>query len=753
MQAAGSEQFRVLIIDDNPAIHQDFRRILSMDETPDHLAAVESALFPDTPRPEVVSGRDVQLFSAFQGEEGYLQVKDAQQSNAPFAVAFVDMRMPPGWDGIETIEHLWKVDPDIQVVICTAYSDYSWEEIRKRTGDTNNLLILKKPFDNAEVLQLVHALTHKWVATRESRTTRQELEQLVKRRTAELQQQNNFLKITSEIASVGYWRIGATDDASVWSDSMFEIFGRSPAAGPPTLDEFISLHDPLDRGVVWSEIEEASTGGMREYDAQIRTPAGRVVHLHTRLIRASEADGDRHALVGATLDVTPYEAAVQQATEAALHDPLTKLANRTRFGDALVSSVAQAKSTGVPAALLLFDLDDFKEINDQYGHQAGDALLIAFANRLVGCFRKSATVARLGGDEFAVIVPVTERAAVEQLVADIDEQLREPIDIDGVLIQIKASIGVALSPADGATADEVHRNADMALYSAKKTCERHCCFFHEQLALDQNREAEMRRNLRTAIAGNQFAAHFQPIFSTETGRIVVMESLLRWQHPQFGLSMPDEFIQVAETSGDIVALDHWMLNEALMAATTWPEEVRVAVNVSAAHFLRREFFDTVMGYIHFTGIDAHRVEIEVTETALLSNTAHTSTTLRKLKDQGVRIVMDDFGVGYSALSYLSVFPFNCIKLDRSFVASQDDPIENRAVMMAISTLGASLDIETTIEGIETTSQLEFAMELGFNFLQGYLLSMPVPLSAIDEAFFDKQIPTLMQKSDGLACTV
>jgi diguanylate cyclase (GGDEF)-like protein len=417
-----------------------------------------------------------------------------------------------------------------------------------------------------------------------------------------------------------------------------------------------------------------------------------------------------------------------RARHLALHDALTDLPNRVLLAERLNQALVHARRHGDAPAVLCLDLDRFKEVNDAPGHPVGDLLLREVAARLRACTRETDTVARLGGDEFAVVqVGASQPAEAEALCGRLLEVLGAPCRLDGQEVVVGASVGVALAPVDGDDPATLLRHADIALYRAKGEGRGTFRFFEE----DMNRELQARRalerDLRRALDESRFELHYQPQVELGSGRTVGVEALLRWRHPERGVVPPNEFIPSAEETGLIVPIGAWVLRTACAQALAWPG-LRVAVNLSAAQFRQPGLAETVAQALRETGLDPGRLELEITEGVLLEDTVTAVTTLHALRSLGVRIAMDDFGTGYSSLSYLRRFPFDKIKIDKSFVADLDGSrsADAAAIVRAVVSLGSSLGMTTTAEGIEAEAQAELLRAEGCDEVQGYHFGRPMP---------------------------
>ena len=423
-------------------------------------------------------------------------------------------------------------------------------------------------------------------------------------------------------------------------------------------------------------------------------------------------------------DVTARRQAEARVTFLAHHDALTSLPNRTLFGERLEQAMVLALR-GIPCTVLCVDLDGFKDVNDTHGHAAGDLLLRDVAMRLQRCARETDTVARLGGDEFAVILAsVGEAEAAGQFAGRVIEELALPYDLDGQTVAVAASVGIAIVPTDGKEAEEVLRHADVALYSAKEAGTGEYRFFEAEMNRALQERRQMEGELRVALARGEFELHYQPLVRVTSRKIVGFEALLRWRHPVRGLIPPCDFIPRCEENGLIVPIGEWVLRTACAEATSWPGRLTVAVNLSPLQMRHHGLIGAVSDALGQTGLSSAQLELEITETVLLQDTAETLDTLRRLHDLGVSIALDDFGTGYSSLSYLRSFPFDKVKIDRCFVRDLGTDREARAIVRAITGLCAELGISTLAEGVEQEEHLEVLAAEQCRDVQGFLFSPP-----------------------------
>ncbi|MFD1198411.1 putative bifunctional diguanylate cyclase/phosphodiesterase [Brucella gallinifaecis] len=436
-------------------------------------------------------------------------------------------------------------------------------------------------------------------------------------------------------------------------------------------------------------------------------------------------------LIGIIEDVTERRQTEQRMMHIAMHDSLTDLPNRVYFSQYIEGTLKKDENT--PAfALLYLDIDHFKTINDSRGHQIGDQLLQQVAERLKGLMSADQFLARLGGDEFAIIYRSDMISQIAMFADRLLSAFQDPFELGETTEYISCSIGIAQAPLHGECTDVLMRNADLALYAAKASGRRTFSFYKHSLRLAVEKRHVMTADLRIALASQQFELHYQPIFNLQTGRISGFEALLRWQHPELGQVSPSEFIPVAEEAGLIGPIGDWVLMQACREAANWPYGIKVSVNLSSAQFSQTKLLASVTEALAEAALSPERLELEITESVFLQNSKHNIELLFELRRLGVRIAMDDFGTGYSSLSYLCSFPFDKIKVDRSFVSGIEADARDLAIIQAVATLGAGFRIITTAEGVETLQQLECLREQNFGEVQGFLMGRPMPADKVAE---------------------
>ena len=438
-------------------------------------------------------------------------------------------------------------------------------------------------------------------------------------------------------------------------------------------------------------------------------------------------------------DITKRWEAEAHVARLAAEDPLTGLPNRRVFRSTLDQmtrlahpAVRDAQNKGEFAVLFL-DLDRFKVINDTLGHRIGDLLLQEVAKRLKLALRATDILARLGGDEFAIVVPsFITRSTIEVLANGLIVAVGQPYEIDGYRIRSSISIGIAVGPQDGETVDDLLMAADLALYSVKAGNRGTYKFYEKAMNRELNDRRQIEVDLREAIERNELELHYQPIINLQRNTITGFEALARWRHPVKGMVPPALFIPVAEDSGLIMPLGEWALREACRKAAQWPDDLHIAVNLSPMQFQAPNLFSLIEGILSETGLAPHRLELEITERLFMENSESTLSTLRRLKELGVRISLDDFGTGYSSLSYLRSFPFDKIKVDRAFISDLKESSDHVVIVQAVVSIARALGMTTTAEGVETEEQQKFLVTLGCDEVQGYLYSAPVPIETVPE---------------------
>jgi diguanylate cyclase (GGDEF)-like protein len=566
-----------------------------------------------------------------------------------------------------------------------------------------------------------------WVATHDDITEQ-------RRSEGELRRRNLHFDAAIANMSQGLCMFDANERMIVCNLNYPLMFGLSPEVVKPGVSLRDVLQHSVDINIASESVDELYR--IRRKIIAAKQPAtycealadGRIIDIWHRPM----ADG---GWVSTYDDITERRKSESRIAHMASHDALTDLPNRSFLLDRLsqLGSEAGQEEAKVPApltALLLLDLDRFKEVNDTLGHAAGDKLLRMVSERLRGLLGKDDFAARLGGDEFAILHPVTSADDTAELARHIIEALITPYDLEGHQANIGASIGISLAPIDGMDPEALLRCADLALYRAKGQGRGDFVFFESEMIASAHNRRILELELREALTLGQFEAHYQPQINVKTGLVSGAEALIRWRHPLRGLVAPSEFIPIAEEVGLIVPIGEWIMRQACRDAAQWREGLRVAVNLSAAQFRGSRLAEMVISALSAGGLAPGRLELEITESVLLEQTEVTLSTLHQLRSLGVRVSLDDFGTGYSSLSYLRSFPFDKIKIDRSFVREVTASANGAAIVRAIASLGASLGMETTAEGVETEEQLDLIRAEGCTEVQGFYFSPARPVGEL-----------------------
>jgi len=511
-----------------------------------------------------------------------------------------------------------------------------------------------------------------------------------------------------------------------------EILGYRP--GELAGAEIAPLVVEADRAGVLSRIRGITMGAeAASYAFRAIRKDGEIIDVEVHE-SASDLDG-RAAVIGSMLDITERKRTEAQAAERAFVDPLTRLPNRVRFLERLETELAQSRRYGRRLAVVHLDVDGFKFVNDNWGHGVGDRLLQSLALRLTRGVREVDTIARIGGDEFLILVPDFKQAGdMSRLALKLVTLMARPVELEDRTLQITASVGVAAFPDDGQSADELLRNADTAMYRAKDSGGNSFELCTPELTAAAVERLELQNGLRLALDRNEFLVHYQPLVSLGTGRIVGLEALVRWQHPQKGFLPPVTFIPMAEETGLIVPLGEWVLKAATSQLKTWLGTglgLRIAVNFSAKQFRERTLIHTVESALTNAGLEPNNLEVEITESIAMESAEIVVANLNLLRTMGVHIAIDDFGTGYSSMSYLKSFPITSLKIDRSFVTDLATSRADAGIVRAIVEMAHGSSLSVIAEGVETQEQFHYLQRYGCDEMQGYWVSRPLPADGID----------------------
>ena len=544
----------------------------------------------------------------------------------------------------------------------------------------------------------------------------------------------NLLELTLENMSQGLCMFDRNQRLVVCNRHYADMYGLSPEQTAPGT----SLRSVLEARVAAGQSPADTQEYIDKRLAEVARPEPYYAVNHLRdgrviaVMHQPKRDG---GWVAIHQDITAQKRVEAEVAHMARHDSLTDLANRTLFMEKIDEALARLRRGGEKFSVFMIDVDRFKAVNDSLGHPVGDALLKAVAQRLRAAIRETDIVARFGGDEFAILqtLAADQQEGAVTLATRILAAINEPYDLDGYKAAIGASIGIARAPDDGASADELLKNADLALYRVKSSGRNGFRFFEPKMETEARSRHALENDLRAAIARGEFELHYQTIVAFATRRVCGAEALVRWRHPELGIIPPDRFIPIAEETGLIVGLGEWIIRRACAEAAHWPAHIKLAVNLSPSQFGKSDLAAIVSGALADSGLAPARLELEITESVLLQHDEDNLATLHRLKQLGVSIVLDDFGTGYSSLTYLHMFPFDKIKIDRSFVHKLSTSAECAAIVCAVIGLGGSLGIETVAEGVETAEQFALLRVAGCSQAQGYLFSRPVQAAELDFA--------------------
>ena len=839
--------FRVLVIDDNEMIYEDFNKVLvSSSENNPQLDQLVFNLFGESKTTS--SNIQYKVDFAINGQLGLDLVKKAQEENNPYLISFIDMRMPNGWSGLKTIQEIWKFQANLNIVLCTAHSDISWDEINASLPTNDRFLILKKPFDTYEVKQIAMSFVRRSEIENDLQKNSEKL--LMSQRVArigyfKLDQDfsiiesseiiEDFLTLASEELSNTFTKINSllsTDDAcklsqlvidskstqehfvlncrtNIRNSKQFEwikISGFWVDEDHTHQAQFVgSIQDiteskQLDQKVLLLESSLSQVSDMvmitdlgdkdarnhkilyvnESFEQQTGYKAHEIIGKNPRFLQGEKtskvdilkiskslknfeavrveilnynANGESFwgdltispikdetgvytHWVSVQKDITGSKLVLESIKKLAYFDGLTGLANRQYFNDRLSTTIQSAQRNPSYFALMLIDLDNFKELNDTFGHDRGDDLLIQVSKRLKKSTREDDTVARLGGDEFVVLLSnigtnITEVSANAELIAKkINKVLNEEFFLQDSSYRTSASIGITIFGKSVIKPDDVLRQADIAMYQAKEKGKNNFTIFNsdmQQIVVDR---AAIADRLKLAIANDEFELFFQPQFDVSL-QLIGAEALMRWSSPEMGSIPPGVFIPIAEQNALIRELGNWVLQKAAFYLKTWSgikemQHLVMSVNVSTSQFSSPDFLASVFDPIEMYGTTPDKLNLELTESIMVSDFEDLEKKLKVLKSFGIKIALDDFGTGFSTLNYLKRLSLDELKIDQSFVQELPTNKHDTAIARTIISLGQSLGLKVTAEGVETKGQFNLLRSLDCNQFQGYLFSKPIP---------------------------
>ena len=839
--------YRVLVIDDNEMIYEDFNKVLvSSSKNSLQLDQLILNLFGESKTN--LSDIQYKVDFAINGQLGLDLVKKALEENNPYLMSFIDMRMPNGWSGLKTIQEIWKFQPNLNIVLCTAHSDISWDDINSSLPTNDRFLILKKPFDTYEVKQIAMSFVRR--GDIENALQKNSVKLLMSQRIARIgyfkfnqdflliesseiieeflafasmEITNSFKKIISLLTTEDAFKLSTLviDSKSskehfvlncrtnIGTSKQFEwikISGFWVDEGNLDQAQFVgSIQDiteskQLDQKVLLLESSLSQVSDMvmitdvgdinarnhkilyvnESFEILTGYNANEIIGKNPRFLQGEKtskleisriskslvnfesirveilnykANGDSYwgdltispikdeagiytHWVSVQKDITSSKLALENIKKLAYFDGLTGLANRQYFNDRLTNTIQSTQRNPSYYALMLIDLDNFKELNDTFGHDRGDNLLIQVSKRLKKSTREDDTVARLGGDEFVVLLSnigtnITEVSANAEFIAKkINKVLSEEFYLQDSSYRTSASIGITIFGKTPTKPDDILRQADIAMYQAKATGKNNFTIFNsdmQQIVVDR---AAIADRLKLAIANDEFELFFQPQFNVSL-QLIGAEALMRWNTPEMGTIPPGVFIPIAEQNALIRELGNWVLQKAAFYLKTWSEidamkHLVMSVNVSTSQFSSPDFLASVFDPIEMYGPSPEKLNLELTESIMVSDFEDLEKKLKVLKSFGIKIALDDFGTGFSTLNYLKRLSLDELKIDQSFVQELPTNKHDTAIARTIISLGQSLGLVVTAEGVETEGQFNLLRSLDCNQFQGYLFSKPIP---------------------------
>jgi diguanylate cyclase (GGDEF)-like protein len=626
----------------------------------------------------------------------------------------------PDMTGASLIERMRELGSNTPFIVVTGKDDASLAVEMMKSGACDYLLKDTSFLDRLAAV-VTRALTE--IETRERLERAKHSLRLSEARLARAQ----------KIARLGSWEWDVRGGGIYWSDELYRIFGFTPGEPKRVSREWIySLVHPADLPAFKHELL-ASVKTLQPfnvvYHTSSRSGGELVVNIQGEVERGE--DGRAWLISGTVLDITARIKAESEIHHLINYDTLTGLPNRSLLHDRLRQAIAQAAQERHMVWVLCLDLDRFKGVNDTLGHRSGDKLLQEVARRLSACVRESDTLARLGGDEFVVVLNgVVNEKGASIVAKKILALIAEPITIEDHELYTTASIGIAAYPLDGEDGHILLKHADLAMYKAKELDRNNFHFFSHDMNIKVMERMMLENSMRKALERDEFFLVYQPQVDARTGRIVGVETLLRWNHPDMGLLTPDRFIYLAEETGFIVPLGEWVLMTACRQNKAWQKlgfpPLRVAVNLSGKQFGQYRLDEMISAILMETGLDPEWLELEITESAIMRNAEQNITILRSLKEMGIALAIDDFGTGYSSLSYLKHFPITRLKIDKTFVQDITTNPDDAAIAEIIIAMAQTLKLSVIAEGVETRAQLEFLSFHNCVEMQGYLFSRPVP---------------------------
>ncbi|HEX8889270.1 MAG TPA: EAL domain-containing protein [Pyrinomonadaceae bacterium] len=644
--------------------------------------------------------------------------------------------MMGGITGLEMLPQVLKLSPDTVVIMISGEQNIESAIEALRAGAFD---YITKPFDLQHVEAAVkRALEHQELR-RAKRYYENFLEEVVKQRTADLDKANQTLRVLIEASPLAIFVVDAKANVLMWNPAAEQTFGWTASE---VLNKPVPIIPEERRASFEKSFADTLSGKTTaNYETVRRRKNGSLVDVNVWTTRLLDPDGEVSGVMAIVADISDRKQAEEKIHYLAYHDTLTGLPNRVSFEERLTEALTRGESSGQPLAVMFLSLDRFKKFNDTLGHMVGDQLLRSVSERLSASMREGDAMARFASDEFAFLLTrIKDADDAAETAHNFQRILDTPFTVDGQELYVTASIGIGLYPHDAVDAQNLLKNAGAALYRAKQHGGSNFQFYTADMNERALQRLSLENKLRWALERNEFKVYYQPQVSVDTGQIVGMEALVRWQHPEMGLVSPSEFIPLAEDTGLISSIGEWVLRTACAQTRAWHDfgfsNLRVAVNLSPRQFQQPDLLRMIANHLKETGLDASSLELEVTEGSVMKSTESAINTLRELKAMGIKISIDDFGAGYSSLTYLKNLPIDALKIDQSFVREMSTDPNDAAIVMAIIQLAHSLKLRVTAEGVENEDQLRFLRLLRCDDMQGYLFCRPLPVEGFEQLLLE-----------------
>lgn len=717
MPDATEKKTRILIADDDEQIREVLLELLSEDYDCSAVTSAEEAL--------------------------------ARIQTESFDLVLSDIMMG-GITGLEMVPQLLERSPDTVVIMISGEQNIESAIQALRVGAFD---YITKPFDLRHVeAAVLRALEH--LELRRSKVYYETfLEEMVKQRTAEMNKANQTLRVLIEASPLAIFVMDTQAKVTLWNPAAERMFGWTESE---VLGHSLPII-PDDRREAFQTRFAAALQGksLSDFETRHQRKDRTLLEVSIWATALPDPDGKISGVMAIVADVTERKAAEERIHYLAYHDTLTGLPNRVSFEERLTEEIARVESTSRPLAVLFLSLDRFKKFNDTLGHIVGDQLLRHVAVRLSAAMREGDTLARFASDEFAFLLTHTKSADdAAESARKFQDLLDASFEIDEQELYVTASVGIGLYPHDGLDAQSLLKNAGAALYRAKQQGGNNFQFYTADMNERALKRLALENSLRSALERKEFRVYYQPQVNIDTGQIVGMEALVRWQHPELGLVSPSEFIPLAEDTGLIAPLGEWVLRSACAQTKAWYDDgfisLHIAVNLSPRQFQQPDLLLMIERLLAETGLNPNCLDLEVTESSVMKNAESAISTLRELKAMGIKISIDDFGSGYSSLSYLKHLPIDNLKIDQSFVYDMTTDPKDAAIVMAIIQLAHSLKLKVIAEGVETEEQLRFLRLLRCDEMQGYLFCRPLPVEAFEQLLHEGRNLSTMKNTPSLS---